>query len=276
MGKQTGETADFERAEMTSFIMDVLTKYHSSFEVSDIPMYLAKYRTDTLRIVTDELAPYAAPDTDLTTAKHPIRLIRAILNVGKERYVLTALKSMSFFTLAAEASRPQTYDEIDDTMDPRTINRTMESAYKNTQLGSNDNEMLWDEHSHDAEHYARAMKAQRLAGLIRLEAMFTLKMDYFMQVGILAQNIDRIEPALNAVVRSAKIIYGKSRTMGDGSGRRKLLDAQAVLDIADACKSDESKQQAVIALIEERGGFDKEILDMVMNSASKPLAVGVL
>jgi hypothetical protein len=273
---QASDSVSLERDELHGLIMEALTKHHSSFEVSDIPMYLAKYRVETLRAIADELAPYAGPEVDVLTAKLPIRLIRAILNVGKERYVLTALKSMSFFTLAAAASRPHPYDQFDDTMDPRNINRTIEKAYKDSQFGFRDNEKIQDDHSHDAEHYARAIKAQHLADLIRLEAMFPLRMDYFIQVGILARNADLIEPALDVVVHAADTAYAKSRTMPDGSGRRKLLDAQDVLAIAEACKSDEAKHRAVIALIEERGGFDRELLDMVANAASLPLAQGIL
>lgn len=265
-----------ERDELTSSVMATLARYHSSFEVSDIPMYLAKYRVSTLRIVAGELAPYTSPGADDLTAKFYVRLVRAILNVSKERYVLTALASMSFFAAAAEASHALNDDEFDDTMDPRNINRTMEGAYKEAQFGFRDNERLWDGHSHDADHYASALKAQHLADLIRLEAMFPLKMDYFNQVGMLARNAEQIEPALRVIVRAAEVVYSKSRTMQDGSGRRKLLDAQSVLDIATACKSDESKHRAVIALIEERGGFDKELLDMVANAASLSLADGIL
>lgn len=271
------EELDGAREEARQLIIDVMTPYHSSFEMSDIPMYLAKYQNSTLFAIADRLRPYSSADTDILAAKMPVRLLRALTGVGRERYVVTALECMDFFCKEAAAKRFNTYAESDEIMDPNGINRAMEDTFKSTEFKINRSyDSLQPGHDYDAKHHACIMKAQRLAHLIKLEEMVNIKVDYYHEIYLISQNIDLIEDALPVILNAAPIVYGKSKTKPDGSGLRPLLNAKAVIEIAEVCAGDPSKQRMVLALIEERGAFDKELLEMVAGAESQPLSVGIL
>lgn len=278
MGKPQFEELDGEREYNYSLIIDVMTTHHSAYEMSDIPMYLAKYQNTTLRSIADALLPFTAGDTDSPTVRKTVRLIRSVTGTGKERFLLTALKSMAFFSLEESAKQERAFQEVDRSDDSRTVSQIMEDTFKKTQIDKRKHltDYLNPGFEYDADHHSRILKAQRVADIIMLDASVGILMDYYIEMDVLSRNIDLIEPVLPVIMTAAPIVYGKSRTLPDGSGLRPLLRAADVVAIATVCGSDKNKQEMVIEMIKERGMFDQELLSMTANAESKPLSVGIL
>lgn len=252
-----------------------MSQYLSSYEIMDVPSLLSGFTTVTLHAIAKEVNA-ATTKTKDDEAKYMIRLIRSILGSGRERYVLTALKSTSYFIKVAAIRQSINKDDDSLNLGAIQVNHDMEAAFLSTQFDSSRTKTLSEGQHYDADRHAGILKAQSLAGSIRLDNMIDIKVDYYRELETLRENIDIIEPALSPVLRAARIVYGNSRTLPDGSGLRPLLDAEMVIAIAKYCGDSLHREELFLSLLSERKTFDTWVLETLEMNSSSALARGTL
>lgn len=277
MDTQKSDELDHARDEVSRLIIEIMSQHLSSFEMSDVPSLLSKFTISTLHSISNELTTATQSKDD--ESKYQVRLIRSILGSGNERYVLTALKSRDFFTKEAEIHQRITEAYVLN-LGAIQVNRDMEDAFARTQFSNSKSSIrsnsLKSSYGYDADRHAGILKAQNLADSILLDQMIDLKVDYYRELETLRENMVIIEPALSPVIRAARIVYGKSTTIPDGSGLRPLLNAEMVIAIATYCGDSKNKEELFISLLSEREGFDMGMLEILEDDSSVALANGTL